>query len=113
MIDINHGPVRLGKRVPRLHASGVVHVQVAFLEQAEPSVGDGLARFTALGASELTVLPCLPGAGTHLAQDSPKPVSEFRAARRDIRVRLMPRLGASDALPLAILGITTQRAAHA
>lgn len=73
MIDINHGPVRLRKRVRPLQTSGVVQVQVAFLQPAEPSVSDGLARCTGLGTSELTVLPCLPGAGTHVAQDTPRP----------------------------------------
>jgi sirohydrochlorin ferrochelatase len=103
---------RLGKRVAQLRAPGVDHVEVAFLELAEPSIPEGLTRCAEKGASEIIVFPYFLAAGTHVAQDIPEAIAEFRQARPDIRVRLTPHLGASDALPLAILGVATQNAPH-
>ena len=99
---------RLGDRVAQLQAPGFEHVQVAFLELAEPSIPEGLARCAALDASEIIIFPYFLAAGTHVAQDIPEAVAAFQQARPDISVCLTPHLGASDALPLAILGVATQ-----
>lgn len=98
---------RLGARVAQLQAPGVDHVEVAFLELAEPSIPEGLARCAALGASEIIVFPYFLAAGTHVALDIPEAVAAFQQARPEISVCLTPHLGASDALPLAILGVAT------
>lgn len=98
---------RLGERVAQLHAPGIDHVEVAFLELADPSIPEGLNRCAALGAREITVFPYFLAAGTHVAQDIPEIIAAFRHARPDIRTHLTPHLGASDALPLAILGMAT------
>jgi sirohydrochlorin ferrochelatase len=103
---------RLGERVARLRAPGVDHVEVAFLELAEPSIPEGLSRCADQGASEIIVFPYFLAAGTHVAQDIPEAIAEFRRARPDIAVQLTPHLGASDALPLAILGVATQNVPH-
>jgi sirohydrochlorin ferrochelatase len=99
---------RLVDRVAQLQTPGVDHVQVAFLELAEPSIPEGLARCAALAASEIIVFPYFLAAGTHVSQDIPEAVAAFQQARPDISICLTPHFGASDALPLAILGVATQ-----
>lgn len=103
---------RLGERVAGLRAFGIEHVEVAFLELAAPSIPEGLVRCAEKGAREIVVFPYFLAAGTHVAQDIPEAVAEFRRARPDVAVTLTPHLGASDALPLAILGVATQNAPH-
>jgi len=101
---------RLGERVARLHAPGIDHVEVAFLELAEPSIPEGLNRCAARGAREVIVFPYFLAAGTHVAQDIPEIIDAFRLDRPDIQIHLTPHFGASEALPLAILGMATQTA---
>lgn len=96
---------RLAERVRTLCGPEVAGVEVAFLELAEPSIPEGLARCAAAGADEIVVFPYFLAAGTHVAQDIPEAVDEFAQAHPQVRVRLTPHLGASDALPGAILAV--------
>jgi len=59
----------------------------------------------AKGAREIVVFPYFPAAGTHVAVDIPKAISAFELEYPQIRIRLTPHLGASDALPGAILSV--------
>lgn len=81
------------------------HVETAFLELAEPSIPEGLAALVAKGASEVVAFPYFLAAGTHVTQDIPEAIAGFAAAHPDVTVRLTPHLGASAALPAAILNI--------
>lgn len=99
---------RLVESVAKLQAPEVADVTVAFLELAEPSIPQGLARCAALGASEIIVFPYFLAAGTHVAQDIPEAIAAFQQARPDIQIRVTAHLGASEILPLAILGVATQ-----
>ncbi|MGQ9861527.1 MAG: sirohydrochlorin chelatase [Thiobacillaceae bacterium] len=105
---------RLAGRVRELCAPGLDHVEVAFLELAEPSIPEGLARCVAQGAREIVVFPYFLAAGTHVALDIPEAISAFAHKHPDIRIRLTPHLGASDALPHAILSVALagQASAH-
>jgi len=96
---------RLAGRVRDLRAPGIAHVEVAFLELAEPSIPEGLARCVAKGAREIVVFPYFLAAGTHVALDIPEAISAFELDHPQIRIRLTPHLGASDALPGAILSV--------
>ncbi len=96
---------RLADRVRALCAPGIAEVEVAFLELAEPSIAEGLARCVAKGAREIVVFPYFLAAGTHVALDIPEAVSAFELDHPDIRIRLTPYLGASEALPRAILAV--------
>lgn len=96
---------RLAERVRRLCGPQIAGVEVAFLELAEPSIHAGLARCAAAGADEIVVFPYFLAAGTHVAQDIPDAVAAFAHAHPNLRVRLTPHLGASDALPGAILAV--------
>ena len=98
----------LAERVAKLQAPGVDRVEVAFLELAEPSIPEGLARCAAQGAKEIIVFPYFLAAGTHVAQDIPEAIARFQQSRPEIRVQLTPHLGASDVLPLAVLKVATQ-----
>jgi len=59
----------------------------------------------AKGAREIVVFPYFLAAGTHVAVDIPKAISTFELEYPQIRIRLTPHLGASDALPGAILSV--------
>jgi sirohydrochlorin ferrochelatase len=50
-------------------------------------------------------VPEFLAAATHVAQDISEAISEFLAAYPGIEVRLTPHLGASAALPAAILDV--------
>lgn len=96
---------RLAGRVRDLCTAGFDHVEVAFLELAEPGIPEGLAHCLAKGASEIVVFPYFLAAGTHVALDIPEAISAFELDHPDIRVHLTPHLGASEALPKTILAV--------
>lgn len=81
------------------------HIETAFLELAEPSIPDGLVALAAQGATDIVAFPYFLAAGTHVAQDIPEAIAEFTAAHPGVKVRLTPHLGASEALPAAILNV--------
>lgn len=81
------------------------HVETAFLELAEPSIPDGLASLAAQGAHEIVAFPYFLAAGTHVTQDIPDAIAGFAATHPEVAVRLTPHLGASAALPAAILNV--------
>jgi len=83
------------------------HVETAFLELAEPSIPDGLAALAAQGATDIVAFPYFLAAGTHVAQDIPEAIAGFVATHPGVKVRLAPHLGASKALPAAILNVAT------
>lgn len=81
------------------------HVDAAFLELAEPSIQDGLAALVAKGATDIVAFPYFLAAGTHVAQDIPDAIAGFAARHPAVTVQLTAHLGASAALPTAILGM--------
>lgn len=95
----------LGERVRALRDPGIDRVEVAFLELAEPSIPEGLARCVESGAREIVVFPYFLAAGTHVANDIPEALEAFRERHPDIGVRLASHLGASASLPKTILEI--------
>ncbi|MHB1214107.1 MAG: sirohydrochlorin chelatase [Thiobacillus sp.] len=90
-------------RVQPAHAYD--HVEAAFLELAEPGILDGLTALAARGATEIVAFPYFLAAGTHVAQDIPDVIAGFGVAYPAVKVRLTQHLGASAALPAAILGM--------
>lgn len=97
---------QLAERVAAQRGPDIDAVEVAFLELAEPSIPEGLARCVAGGATEIVVFPYFLAAGTHVVSDIPEAVDAFRTEYPQVRVRLTSHLGASDALPGAILAVT-------
>jgi sirohydrochlorin ferrochelatase len=104
---------QLGEQVRRLRGQAIDDVQVAFLELAEPAIPAGLAHCADLGADEIIVFPYFLAAGTHVAVDIPQAIAAFRASHPLVKVSLTHHLGASFALPHAILEMATAQEAVA
>jgi len=98
----------LGERVRAMRDPAIDRVDVAFLELAEPSIPDGLARCAAEGAREIIVFPYFLAAGTHVANDIPEALAAFSEIHPDIQVRLASHLGASPSLAKTILDVASQ-----
>lgn len=99
---------QLAERVSQLRGEDIAAVEVAFLELAEPSIPEGLARCAAQGAQEIVVFPYFLAAGTHVVSDIPEAIEAFRAEHPEVHIRLTDHLGASEALPRAILAVATE-----
>jgi sirohydrochlorin ferrochelatase len=56
-------------------------------------------------ATEIVAFPCFLAAGTHVAQGIPEVIAEFSTSHPGVKVRLTQHLGASAALPAAMLGM--------
>jgi len=95
----------LGERVRAMCDPAIDRVEVAFLELAEPSIPDGLARCVAEGAHEIIVFPYFLAAGTHVANDIPEALAAFREHHPTIQVRLASHLGATPSLARTILDV--------
>lgn len=81
------------------------HVETAFLELATPDIPTALEALAARGACDIVALPYFLAAGTHVTLDIPAALDAFRAAHPHVSVRLTPHLGASAALPTALLDV--------
>ncbi len=91
---------RLTERIARLVSADprIRVVRCAFLELAEPRIGEGIDACVAQGAEEIVVLPYFLAAGRHVQADIPAEVEAKRAQHPGIRITLAPHLGASEAL---------------
>jgi sirohydrochlorin ferrochelatase len=95
----------LGERLRAMREPGIDQVEVAFLELAEPSIPEGLARCAEQGAQEIIVFPYFLAAGTHVANDIPAALAIFREDHPEVQVRLASHLGASASLARTILDV--------
>ena len=86
-------------------------IECAFLELAEPSIPDGLARLIADGAAHITVLPYFLSAGRHVAEDIPEEVEGVQAAHPDVHIEIAPYLGTSEVMPRLLLTMLGDSAA--
>jgi sirohydrochlorin cobaltochelatase len=66
----------------------------AFMELAEPSIGDAIGRAVEAGASVVAVLPYFLHPGRHLRDDIPRLVAEAAATRPDVDISLVEHFGA-------------------
>ena len=96
---------RLAARVAERAGDRFDVVEHAFLELCEPSIGDGIERCIARGASEVRVLPYFLARGTHVAEDIPAEVDPKRAEHPDVDIVITDYLGTSDALPDLLVGL--------
>lgn len=88
-------------------------VELAHLEQAEPSIAQGLARLAQRGATRVQVLPYFLSDGRHTREDIPKHCAEAAAALPGLTVTIAPALGPHDALATLLLsraGLAADRA---
>ena len=71
-----------------------VIVELAHLELAPPSVGEGFAACVAAGATTVTAVPYFLGPGRHVREDVPRLVKEAAAAHAGVSARVAEPLGA-------------------
>ncbi len=81
----------------------------AFMELAEPSIGDAVARAAEAGATVVAVLPYFLHPGRHQRVDIPQLVADAAAARPGLEVRLLDPFG-SDPAVLDLLAAQLARA---
>lgn len=80
-------------------------VTCAFLELAEPSIPDGIEACVQQGAKEIVILPYFLSAGRHVAEDIPALVQPKQAQYPQVKVKLLPYLGAAEALPALLISL--------
>ncbi len=73
-----------------------VTVRAAYLELAEPSVMQGLLEFEQEGVKELLVLPLMLFPATHVSEDIPDILQNYRMAGGSMKVHYGTEIGASD-----------------
>jgi sirohydrochlorin ferrochelatase len=88
---------RVRERAPDLR------VEVAHLEQAEPSLDQALARCARAGATHVAIHPLFLAPGRHLARDVPRLLERARETHGGIEIELLPSLGTREALADLIL----------
>ena len=79
-------------------------VEHAFLEMAEPTIGQVGEKLIAAGAGEIVVMPCFMATGRHVAEDIPEEVAQLQARHPNLPIHLAPHLGAATGLADLILG---------
>ncbi len=85
-------------------------VRCAFLELAEPDIGQGVEQCIAEGATEVLVLPYFLSAGRHVAEDIPRELAPKRACHPQIPIRLLDYAGASGQMPDLLLDLAERQA---
>lgn len=82
------------------------HVACAFLEIAEPSIGNGIEAALTAGADEIVVLPYFLSAGRHVATDIPAEVERKQREHPEARIRIAPYLGQADGIARVLLELS-------
>lgn len=84
--------------VDALAADVDVAVAPAFLELAEPSIGDAIDTAVASGAARVLVLPYFLHPGRHLLEDIPTIVDDAAARHDGVEVAMLGSFGSEPAL---------------
>jgi sirohydrochlorin ferrochelatase len=85
------------------------HVQMAYLELAEPTIAAGAEACVRVGADEVILLPYFLSPGVHVTEDLTKARADLAARFPRVTFRLAPPLGRHPLLAEIVL----QRAAEA
>jgi sirohydrochlorin ferrochelatase len=110
LLVVDHGSRRaeanaqledIAERLRRLRPQDAV--EIAHLEQAEPSIAQGLARLAARGVASVRVLPYFLSEGRHSREDIPRMVAEAARAHPSLTVTVAPALGPHDLLARLLL----------
>jgi len=80
-----------------------LHVEVAHMELAEPTIANAFARCVAAGATEVVAFPYMLGAGRHATEDVPRLVAEAAAAHPGVAHRVTGPLGVHRKLAEVVL----------
>jgi len=77
-------------------SSAATVVEHAFLELAEPSIGDAIDQCAAHGVTSLHVLPYFLAAGRHVRDDIPEEIESGGRKYPHMQISLAPHIGKSD-----------------
>ena len=80
-----------------------VHVEIAHMELAEPSIEDGFDACVAAGASVVIAHPYMLSNGRHATQDIPRMVARVAAKHPAVRYAVTEPLGLHASLARVIL----------
>ena len=75
----------------------------AFLELAEPSIGDAIDTLAKAGVAEVVVSPYFLSAGRHVVEDVPNIIGEANRRHPDMSFVVLPHIGAVSRMPELIL----------
>ncbi len=108
---IDHGSVeeaanRMLEEVGNLVRSEVgpdVHVEVAHMELAEPSIEQGFAACVSAGASIVIAHPYMLSAGRHATRDIPRMVASVAAKHPTVQYKVTEPLGLHTSIARVIL----------
>ena len=83
--------------------AGFDHFAAAFLELAEPSIGDAINACVEKGCRQITVLPYFLSAGRHVVEDIPREVALAAKQHSGIDLCVTDHIGAIRAMPRLLL----------
>ena len=78
-------------------------VQIAHMELAEPTIGQGIAACVREGATEIVVHPYMLSPGRHATQDIPRMATEVAAEHPGVTIRVTAPLGLHEKLGEVVL----------
>lgn len=87
------------ERVREISADDYALIDCAFLELADPSIGEGIERLIQQGADQVAVLPYFLAAGRHVAEDIPAEVNAKISEHPSVAIELLPYIGTAEAMP--------------
>jgi sirohydrochlorin ferrochelatase len=102
----NHSVKAAAEEFARL--GGYALVETAFLELANPTLEQAVARLVARGAREICVVPYFLTLGVHLQEDLPRLVDQIKASQPGVAIRIAAPLGGHPALVQALLERTRE-----
>ena len=79
-------------------------VRAAFLEFEKPTIADALHACGREGVESVMVVPYFLAAGRHVTHDLPAVIAETMQKHPQVKVRLLPHLGAFTDLSQLLLG---------
>lgn len=96
---------RLTQRLADRAGQRFDQVSCAFLELADPSIPKAVEACVAGGARDIVVLPYFLSAGRHVTEDIPEQLAPGRRGYPDVRIRVLPYVGAGDGMLDLLLSI--------
>lgn len=93
----------LADRIQRHSANEHAAVVPAFLEFAQPDIGEGIDHCVQMGAKNITVVPYFLASGSHVTRDIPGALDNASALYPQIEFHLTQHFGASDAIVESVI----------
>ena len=94
---------RLANRIAENAGPAFDMVVSAFLEISSPQIDSAIADLVDSGATEIKVFPYFLSAGTHVVNDIPRLLAEAKEAFPNVRIELLPHMGALQGISTLII----------